>query len=176
MSKCLQGNFLYRKSFVDPTRKVYNKNLEYSKSEGRTISDTSLLVKTWMKHFFDTHCESLPNKDVVHLPDNYSKFEVWNIYKSTLGDVRRSANISYKRWLKIWLAHFPSVKIPTVNRFSACADCEEFKSFCEKAVTPEDKSKIIIYPYLISLSSFAILNLLLHDFMKTHIFLFSRKR
>ena len=121
-----------------------NQNLEYPKPVGKAITDASYVVQSWMKNFFETHCESLPNKEVVHLPDNYSKLEVYNLYKSTFVKMDSTVSISYRNWCKLWKKHFPLVKIPVVNRFSVCADCEEFKSIREKAVTPEDKSKFNI--------------------------------
>jgi len=137
---CVGNHMLTRLS------KLKNQNLEWPKSVGKAITDASYVVVSWMKNFFETHCESLPNKKVVHLPDNYSKLEVYNLYKSTFVKLDTTANISYRSWCKLWKAHFPLVKIPAVNRFSACADCEEFKSIREKAITAEEKSKLnIIY-------------------------------
>jgi hypothetical protein len=126
--------------------RLKNQNLEYPKSVGKAITDASYVVISWMKNFFETHCESLPNKEVVHLPDNYSKLEVYNLYKSSFVKMDSTVNISYRNWCKLWEKRFPLVKIPAVNRFSVCADCEEFKSIREKAITAEDKSKFnIIY-------------------------------
>ena len=63
-------------------KKLKNQNLQYGKPSGKPMSDTSYIVIYWMRNFFQNHCESLPNKEVIHFPDNYSKFEVYNIYQS----------------------------------------------------------------------------------------------
>jgi len=153
----IQGQIVCREGFkavfcvgnhmLTRLNKLKNQNLEYPKSVGKAITDATYVVVSWMKNFFETHCESLPNKEVVHLPDNYSKLEVYNLYKSTFVKMDSTVNISYRNWCKLWKKHFPLVKIPAVNRFSVCADCEEFKSIREKAITTEDKSKLTIISF-----------------------------
>jgi hypothetical protein len=94
-----------------------------------------------MEDFFSHNCEKLPNKDVSHLPDNFLKFEVWKIFKSKLSHFDQCAKMTYQFWCKIWEKYFLLVKIPKVNCFEACADCEEFKIIHEKAMTIEEKIK-----------------------------------
>ena len=76
-----------------------------------------------------------------HLPDNFSKFEVWKLFKSKLSEFDQCANVTYQFWCKTWKKHFSHVKIPHVNRFGVCADCEEFKTIRDKAIIAEEKSK-----------------------------------
>lgn len=139
--KAFKAVFCVGNHMLSRLSKLKNDNLQYHKPVGAPITHTSYVVISWMKTFFDTHCESLPNKEVVHLPDNYSKLEVYNVYKSSFVNLDTSCNITYRRWCKLWNIHFPLVKIPQVNRFSVCADCEEFKSIREKAVTTEDRGE-----------------------------------
>ena len=132
---CISNNLLQRLQGSN------NASLYSPRLGGRPLSNATCVVTTWMKNFFETHCESLPNKDIVHLPDNFSKFKVWNLYKSTYQILDRDSSVSYRTWCKLWSRNFAHVKIPVVNRFSVCADCEEFKSIREKAVSPEEKRK-----------------------------------
>jgi hypothetical protein len=78
---------------------------------------------------------------VSHLLDNFSKFEVWKLFKSKLLEFDQCANVTYRFWCKIWEKYFPLVKIPKVNHLRTCADCEEFKTIHEKALTIEKESK-----------------------------------
>ena len=143
---------------------------------GKPLSNTSCVVIAWMKNFFETHCESLPNKDIVHLPDNYSKLEVWNLYKSTYETLDRDSSIGYRRWCKLWSNNFSHVKIPVVNRFSVCADCEKFKSIREKAVTPEEKRKTIYIIFNMLFANFFSLKFYHHAIMKSYFHFFCRER
>jgi hypothetical protein len=78
---------------------------------------------------------------VIHLPDSYSKLEVWQTFKTSFSNFDKGANVTYRFWCKTWKKHFSHVKIPHVNRFGVCADCEEFKTIRDKAIIAEEKSK-----------------------------------
>ena len=167
---CISNNMLQR--LQDPS----SGSLYSPRMGGKPLSNTSCVVIAWMKNFFQTHCESLPNKDIVHLPDNYSKLEVWNLYKSTYGTLDIDSKVGYRRWCKLWSSNFSHVKIPVVNRFSVCADCEEFKSIREKAVTPDEKRKIIFNIFDILFSTFVSFQIRYHAIMKSYFpFVFQRK-
>jgi hypothetical protein len=122
-------------------RVLKNHSVETQKPVGRVRSSLSYILESWLEDFFNNNCEKLPNKDIVHLPDSFSKLEVWKIFKSSFSNFDKYENVSYRFFCKAWRKHFPNVKIPKMNRFGVCADCEEFKTIREKAVTAEDKSK-----------------------------------
>lgn len=138
---------------LDRINKLGNKDLGKPKSAGRPTSMRTLVLISWMKSFFQTRVETLPNKDIQHLPDNYSKKEVWKIYDSSLGEMDKTSKISYRAFTRVWDENFSHVKIPPVNHFSACADCEEFKSLRDQAITDYDKRKWCF-------------NLFIHEIMK----------
>lgn len=120
--------------------KLGNRDVMPPKAVGRPKAIMSLVVTSWLHEFFKTRVESLPNKNVLHLPDNYTKFEVWKIFQCTFGSKDETAkNITYRAFVKIWNEKFPNVKIPPVSRFSACADCEEFKALRDKASSQREK-------------------------------------
>jgi hypothetical protein len=125
-----------------------NSSVAYPKPEGRPKDLRRLIVASWLDDFFKTRVESLPNKNVLHLPDNYTKFEVWKLFISQYGDRDEMSRIPYRHFTRLWGLHFPNVKIPPVSRFSACADCEEFKTMRDKAISATDRSKYYFLCYL----------------------------
>lgn len=46
----------------------------------REKSATHLILLQWLNDFFQTNVESLPNKDIFHLPDNWTKAEVYDAF------------------------------------------------------------------------------------------------
>jgi hypothetical protein len=118
----------------------YNEDLKPDRGSKPRLLKT-LVLTSWLKSFFETRVEMLPNKNVCHLPDNYSKYEVWKIYTSSLVDSDETCQFSYRSFMRIWKIDFPHVKIPPINRFSACADCVEFKTLRDKAITDVEKRK-----------------------------------
>jgi hypothetical protein len=121
--------------------RLQNKDIMVQKQVGRPVRGVTLILVQWMKDFFEFHCEKLPQKDVIHLPDSYSKLEVWQTFKTSFSNFDKGANVTYRFWCKTWKKHFSHVKIPHVNRFGVCADCEEFKTIRDKAIIAEEKSK-----------------------------------
>jgi hypothetical protein len=133
---------------LDRLRFLKNQSVEVKKPLGRVRGSLSYILESWMQDFFHNNCEKLPNKDILHLPDSFSKLEVWKIFKSTFADFDKTEKVTYRYWCKMWTNHFPNVKIPKLNRFGVCADCEEFKTIREKAVTADEKSKkLFVYQF-----------------------------
>jgi hypothetical protein len=118
-----------------------NRSLAFDTPAGRPKELQGFLITCWLEDFFKTRVESLPNKDVLHLPDNYTKREVWKLFTSQYGERDQGSKCSYRHFVRVWSSQFSHVKIPPVNRFSACADCEYFKTMRDKAVTDAEKSK-----------------------------------
>ena len=125
-------------------RYLKNHSVELQKSAGRVRSSRSYILEFLMQDVFSKNCEKLPNKDIIHLLDSFSKLEVWKIFKSSFSNFNKNKNITYRFFCKVWKKHFPNIKIPRMNRFGVCADCEEFKTIRDKAVTAEEKSKIFL--------------------------------
>jgi hypothetical protein len=72
-----------------------NHDVIMPKPVGRVRTSVSYILESWMEEFFSHNCEKLPNKDVSHLPDNFSKFEVWKLFKSKLSVFDQCANVTY---------------------------------------------------------------------------------
>lgn len=102
-------------------------------------SSTQLALVQWLNDFFQINVESLPNKDIFHLPDNWTKFEVFEAFKNeTLS--REETTLTYSWFCRIWNLEFPRVRIPKRSRFSTCAPCTEFKALRDKATLEHERS------------------------------------
>ena len=84
-------------------------------------------------------CENQPNKKGRHLPDNYSKAEVFKIYMASLDADREDGHASFSSFHRVWGKSFPEVKIPAVNRFSQCSHCRYYKTLRDKGPSLMDK-------------------------------------
>jgi hypothetical protein len=104
-------------------------------------STTQLSLEQWLNNFFSTNVESLPHKDIFHLADNWTKYEVFESFRNeTL--LREEASLTYSWFCRIWKLEFPRVRIPKRSRFSTCAPCTEFKALRDKATLKADQSKL----------------------------------
>ena len=120
---------------------LYAQNPNRLKPEGRPESWMTVAVRLWLKRFFKLQCECLPNKKDRHLPDNYTKTEVFSIYVACMAVDRQDGHASFTNFLRIWRHDFTDVKIPTVNRFSQCAQCLYYKTLRDKGSSLLDKGK-----------------------------------
>ena len=37
---------------------------------------------SWMRDFFSKHGRSMPDRETIHIPDNFSRKEIYNLYKA----------------------------------------------------------------------------------------------
>ncbi len=103
-------------------------------------SPTQLSLVQWLHDFFSINVESLPNKDIFNLPDNWTKQEIFEAFKTdTL--LRDETTTTYSWFCRIWNIEFPRVRIPKRSRFSTCAPCTEFKALRDKATLEAERSK-----------------------------------
>ena len=109
----------------------------------REKSTTQLALEQWLNDFFSTNVESLPDKNIFHLPDNWTKLEVFEAFKSE-ATLRESEGLTYSWFCRIWKVSFPRVRIPKRSRFSTCTSCTEFKALRAKA-TLESKKSMFAY-------------------------------
>jgi hypothetical protein len=107
----------------------------------RRVRDLTIILVQWMKNFFEFHYEKLPNKNVIHFPNSYSKLEVWQTFNTTFSNFDKATCVTYQFKCKTWKRYFSHAKIPHVNRFGVYADCEEFKTIQNKAILTQEKSK-----------------------------------
>ncbi len=105
-------------------------------------SGNHLSLVEWLKDFFKTNVESLPNKDIFHLPDNWTKLEVFDAFQND-SKMRKETSVTYSYFCRIWEKEFPRVRIPKRSRFSTCAPCTEFKALRDKATLETERSEFI---------------------------------
>jgi hypothetical protein len=108
----------------------------------KDTSSTQLGLVQWLDDFFSRNVESLPNKDIHHLPDNWTKLEVYEEFKHET-NFREEQDVTYSWFCRIWSQKFSRVRIPKRSRFSTCAPCTEFKALREKATLETEKFESI---------------------------------
>lgn len=108
---------------------------------GRAPTSYALLCVQWLNAFILSCVERLPNREVFHIPDSYTKQEIFMDYvgqQVTAGD----SHVSYGYFCKLWQRDFRLVKIPKSNRFSVCQDCENIKRDLKNATTIADQGTV----------------------------------
>jgi hypothetical protein len=109
----------------------------------KQTSTNQLTLVEWLKDFFATSVESLPNKDIFHLPDNWTKQEVFEVFKKD-SLLWEESNVTYSWFCRIWSMEFPRVRIPKRSRFSTCAPCTEFKALRDKATLESERGEQLL--------------------------------
>ena len=66
-----------------------------------------------MRDFFSKHGESMPDRETIHTLDNFSRQEIYNLYKAFVQEVDgNSIFIRYGYFTKLWKIEFNNVCIP----------------------------------------------------------------
>ena len=83
---------------------------------------------SWMKDFFSKHGECMPNRETINIPDNFSRREIYNLYKEYAESVEGQGQfITYQYFVKIWKKEFNNVRIPKKTRMGICSTCASLK-------------------------------------------------
>jgi len=89
------------------------------------LSNTTML---WMKGFFSKHGECIPNREIIHIPNNFSRLEIYNLYKEYAEGAKGHGRfIIYQYFVKIWKKEFNNVHIPKKTRIAICNTCAYLK-------------------------------------------------
>jgi hypothetical protein len=107
----------------------------YSKvHHGRESGPFTNTALSWMRDFFSKHGECMPDRDTIHIPDNFSRREIYNLYKGYAEDVEGKDNfITYAYFTRIWKKQFNNVRIPKKSRMGICSICATLKSRRDKS-------------------------------------------
>jgi hypothetical protein len=81
----------------------------------------------WMQNYFRMHCEVMPTTDRLHLPDNYSRDGLFQIYKQEM-ELQRERYVRYSQFTRLWNEKFDNVVIPRKVRIGVCAIFANLKS------------------------------------------------
>ena len=93
--------------------------------------EVGLLANTamsWMKDLFSKHGQCMPNKDTINIPDNFSRQEIYNLYKEYAEGVEGVGNfIIYSYFTRVWKNEFNKVRVPKKTRMGVCSSCDSLK-------------------------------------------------
>ena len=141
------GNILLcRKDF----KKIHSiGNLRLSRIQKRLEKDPSFYSKvhhgqesvplinttlSWMRDLFSKHGECMPDRDTIHIPDNFSRREIYNLYKRYVEGVDWNGNfITYTYFTRIWKKQFDNLCISKKSRMGICSICATLKSRRDKS-------------------------------------------
>ncbi|KAL3684460.1 hypothetical protein R1sor_002482 [Riccia sorocarpa] len=107
----------------------------------RQPSAEAFILLEWLDSFFLSHCERQPADGKYHLPNNFTKKEVYDHYRTDMVQVREC--LQYSSFKHYWVKFYPLVTIPTTNKFSVCDFCELYKSKRDKGVTSLEKAEAV---------------------------------
>ena len=92
----------------------------------------------WMKSYFKLNCEVMPTTGRMHLADNYTRREVYDVYRSDMvGSSNKS--VTYSQFTRLWSSCFSNVIIPRKVRMGYCSICANLKSLAKGAKTSKEK-------------------------------------
>jgi len=79
---------------------------------------------SWMKYFFSKHGECMRNRETIHIPDNFSRQEIYNLFKEYAKGVERNGRfITYQYFVKIWKKEFNNASIHKKTKMGVCSTC-----------------------------------------------------
>ncbi|KAL3675951.1 hypothetical protein R1sor_025899 [Riccia sorocarpa] len=107
----------------------------------RQPSAEAFILLEWLDSIFLSHCERQPADGKYHLPNNFTKKEVYDHYRTDMVQVREC--LQYSSFKHYWVKFYPLVTIPTTNKFSVCDFYELYKSKRDKGVTSLEKAEAV---------------------------------
>ena len=70
------------------------------KREFGPLANTAM---SWLQDFFSKHGECFPSRDTIHIPENFSRQEIYNLYKEYAEGVEvNGCFITYQCLVQIW--------------------------------------------------------------------------
>jgi hypothetical protein len=99
--------------------------------ESGPLKNTTL---SWMRDLFSKHGECMVDRDTIHIPDNFSRRKIYNLYKGYVEGVEGNGNfITYAYFTRIWKKQFNNVHIPKKSRMGICNIYDTLKSRRDKS-------------------------------------------
>jgi hypothetical protein len=109
-----------------------------------------------MRDFFSKHGECMPDRDIIHILDNFSRREIYNLYKGYAEGVEGNDNfITYVYFRRIWKKQFNNVRIPKKSRMGICSICSTLKSRRDKSEGVERGMHLLFF-LIFKLNSYQI--------------------
>ncbi|KAL3692272.1 hypothetical protein R1sor_005923 [Riccia sorocarpa] len=107
----------------------------------RQPSAEAFILLEWLDSFFLSHCERQLADGKYHVPNNFTKKEVYDHYRTDMVQVWEC--LQYSSFKHYWVKFYPLVTIPTTNKFFVCDFCELYKSKRDKGVTNIEKAEAV---------------------------------
>ena len=104
---------------------------------GRGLVTQNAII--WMQNYFRFNCEVMPTTRRLHLLDNYTRNELFQIYNDDL-ICNGERYIKYCQFTRLWKLHFDNVMISRKVKMGVCAICANLKSMI-KAASGDDAKK-----------------------------------
>ena len=94
----------------------------------------------WMKHYFQLHCEVMPTTGRLHLSDNFTRKEIFEVYRNDM-EKTHDKSVRYSQFSRLWNTEFNNVIIPRQVRMGVCSICANLKSMAKGAKTEVEKER-----------------------------------
>ncbi|KAL3698852.1 hypothetical protein R1sor_012928 [Riccia sorocarpa] len=107
----------------------------------RQPSAEAFILLEWLDSFFLSHCERQHADGKYHLPNNFTKKEVYDHYRTDTVQVHEC--LQYSSFKHYSVKFYPLVTIPATNKFSVCDFCKLYKSKHDKGVTRIEKAEVV---------------------------------
>jgi len=124
----------------------------YSKVQhGREIGPLTNTALAWIQDFFSKHGESIPDRESKHILDNFSRNEIYKLYKEYDESVEGNHNfISYAYFTRVWKRQFNNVCIPKKSRMGISSICASLKEIRDES---EGVERVIYLQFFVCLNS-----------------------
>jgi hypothetical protein len=114
--------FLLKKDYLNKRRSGGHANAGSSR-----LSWKSEVALNFMSTYFKELCDYLPTANIMHLPSNIRKSDVFDEMKLTLESQGQSC-CTKATFINLWKDHFSNVKIPKVNCYCSLSLCNITKT------------------------------------------------
>ena len=104
---------------------------------------------SWMERYFRLNTDVMPTSGKLHLMDNYTRFEVYTLYKDDMLDSCQQFT-SYSHFTRLWKNFFNNVKIPRKIRMGVCSVCANLKSKRQNAQCSTERGTLQLLFFLLS--------------------------
>jgi hypothetical protein len=124
----------------------------YSKvHHGRESGPFTNTALAWMHDLFSKHGDCMPDRDTIHIPDSFSRREIYNLYKGYDEDVEGKGNfITYAYFTRIWKKQFNNVCIPNNSRMGICSIYATLKSRRDKSEGTEGGMYLLFFFFFLN--------------------------
>ena len=79
--------------------------------QGWITRPSTHIAISWMHDLFSKHGESMLNRETIHIPDNFTRQEIYKLYKDYVQGGQRNGNFfTYGYFTRVWKKKFNKMK------------------------------------------------------------------